>query len=159
MNALVVYFSASGVTQKVAMKLAEAVGTTAYEIKPQVPYTEADLDWRDKTSRSSVEMNDENCRPAIQDTQIPVEDASIVFIGFPIWWYREPSIIDTFLEAHSFKGKVIVPFATSGSSGIGETAKHMKKIAGRGATVLEGKRFPMGVSVAELNKWAHNLDV
>ncbi|MBQ3936954.1 MAG: NAD(P)H-dependent oxidoreductase [Ruminococcus sp.] len=159
MNALVVFFSASGVTAKVAQKLADALGTQAYEIKPQKPYTSADLDWRDKLSRSSVEMNDESCRPAIEAMELPLADADTVFVGFPVWWYREPSVIDTFLDTFDLKGKTIVPFATSGSSSIGDSGKHMQGVVGKGATVLEGKRFAAGVSENELAKWAKTLDI
>ncbi|MBQ9870071.1 MAG: NAD(P)H-dependent oxidoreductase [Ruminococcus sp.] len=159
MNALVVFFSASGVTAKVAQKLADALGTQAYEIKPQQPYTSADLDWRDKLSRSSVEMNDESCRPAIEAMELPLADADTVFVGFPVWWYREPSVIDTFLDTFDLKGKTIVPFATSGSSSIGDSGKHMQGVVGKGATVLEGKRFAAGVSENELAKWAKTLDI
>ena len=153
------YFSASGVTAKVAQKLADALGTQAYEIKPQKPYTSADLDWRDKLSRSSVEMNDESCRPAIEAMELPLADADTVFVGFPVWWYREPSVIDTFLDTFDLKGKTIVPFATSGSSSIGDSGKHMQSVVGKGATVLEGKRFAAGVSENELAKWAKTLDI
>ncbi len=159
MNALVVFFSASGVTAKVAQKLADALGTQAYEIKPQKPYTSADLDWRDKLSRSSVEMNDESCRPAIEAMELPLADADTVFVGFPVWWYREPSVIDTFLDTFDLKGKTIVPFATSGSSSIGDSGKHMQSVVGKGATVLDGKRFAAGVSENELAKWAKTLDI
>ena len=159
MNALVAYFSASGVTAKVAEKLAQAVGAELYEIKPKQPYTQEDLDWRDKTSRSSLEMNDSSSRPAITDSDADVAGADVVFIGFPIWWYREPSVIDTFLDTYSFKGKTIVPFATSGSSDIGDTAKHIRSVAGKGVTVLTGKRFASGVSETELQKWAKTLEI
>lgn len=155
---LVAYFSASGVTAKVAEKLAEAVGAGLYEIRPEVPYTNADLDWQNKKSRSSVEMDDKSCRPQMADQSADVSGAEVVYIGFPVWWYREPSIIDTFLEAYDFSGKKIVPFCTSGSSGIGETAKRMQEIAGSGV-VLEGKRFPSNVSVNELKTWADSLEL
>lgn len=153
---LVAYFSASGVTAKVAGKLAEAVGAQIYEIRPEVPYTNADLNWQDKKSRSSIEMDDKSCRPQMADQSADVAAAEVVYIGFPVWWYREPSIIDTFLEAYDFSGKKIVPFCTSGSSGIGDTAKRMQEIAGNGV-VLEGKRFPSDVSVDELKTWADSL--
>ena len=153
---LVAYFSASGVTAKVAEKLAEAVGAQIYEIRPEVPYTDADLDWQNKKSRSSVEMDDKSCRPQMADQSADVAEAEVVYIGFPVWWYREPSIIDTFLEAYDFSGKKIVPFCTSGSSGIGDTAKRMQEIVKNGI-VLEGKRFPSNVSVNELKTWADSL--
>lgn len=159
MNALVVFFSVSGVTAKVAERLADVLGTQAYEIKPQQPYTSADLDWRDKMSRSSVEMNDESSRPAIETADLPVADADVVFVGFPVWWYREPSVIDTFLEAFDFRGKTIVPFATSGSSSIGDSGKHMQSVVGKGAKVLEGKRFAVSAGENELAKWIKTLDI
>ena len=143
-KALVTYFSASGVTAKVAERLAAAIQAPVYEIRPEVPYTDADLDWRDRQSRSTVEMNDKNCRPALADLDAPVADADVVFVGYPVWWYREPSIIDSFLEAYDFSGKKIVPFATSGSSGMGtEAPARMKEITG--AEVDAGRRFPADV--------------
>ena len=153
---LVAYFSASGVTAKVAEKLAEAEGAQIYEIRPEVPYTNADLDWQNKKSRSSIEMDDKSCRPQMADQSADVAGAEVVYIGFPVWWYREPSIIDTFLEAYDFNGKKIVPFCTSGSSGIGDTAKRMQEIV-RNGVVMEGKRFPSNVSVNELKTWADSL--
>lgn len=153
---LVAYFSASGVTAGVAERLAEAVGAQIYEIRPEVPYTDADLDWQDKKSRSSIEMEDKSCRPQMADQSADVAGAEVVYIGFPVWWYREPSIIDTFLEAYDFGGKKIVPFCTSGSSGIGDTAKRMQEIV-RNGVVLEGKRFPSNVSANELKTWADSL--
>ena len=122
MKTLVAYFSASGVTAKVAKKLAEAIGAELYDICPKTPYSRADLDWTNKQSRSSVEMNDKSCRPKLMDTAAPVAEADVVFIGYPVWWYREPSIIDSFLEAYDFSGKKIVPFATSGGSPVGDEA-------------------------------------
>lgn len=154
---LVTYFSASGVTAKVATRLAEATGAELYEIKPEVPYTKADLDWTNKKSRSSVEMNDKSSRPALADKAADVAGADVIFVGFPVWWYREPSIIDTFLEAYDFSGKTIVPFATSGGSKLGDTAKRMQEIAGAGAKVLDGARLQSGSSVAELKTWADGL--
>ena len=115
-KSLVAYFSASGKTRKVAQRLSEAVGADIYEIVPETPYTKKDLDWMDKSSRSSVEMKDLNSRPAIKGDLPKVQDYDVIYVGFPIWWYREPSIIDTFLESCDFDGKKIVPFATSGSS-------------------------------------------
>jgi flavodoxin len=159
MNSFVTYFSASDTTAKVAKKLAQAINAGSYEIKPQTQYTQADLDWRDKSSSSSVELNDEACRPALADNDAAADIAAadVIFVGFPVWWYREPSIIDTFLEAYDFKGKTIVPFVTSGSSGIGSTGVHMQSVVGKGAKVLEGKRFSSGVSEDELKKWAQSL--
>ena len=159
MSRLVAFFSASGVTKKVAERLAEAAGAELYEIKPETPYTNDDLNWRNEQSRSSVEMKDLNCRPAIADTDAKVADADVVYVGFPVWWYREPSIVDTFLDAYDFSGKTIVPFATSGSTGIGKTAERMQEIVGSGAKVLEGKRFASSVSVVELKEWVNDLNV
>ncbi len=153
MNALVAYFSASGVTGSVAKRLAEAIDAPVYEIKPAVPYTKADLDWMNKQSRSTVEMQDKSCRPALADTDAPVENADVIFVGYPVWWYREPSIIDSFLSAYDFPGKKIVLFATSGGSGIGKEApERAAKISG--AEVFPGTRFPAGASQEELRKWA-----
>ena len=153
MSALVAYFSASGVTEKVAERLAAAINAPVYEIKPAVPYTPADLDWTKKTSRSSVEMNDKASRPALADKTAPVVDADVIYIGYPVWWYREPSIIDSFAEAYDFKGKSIALFATSGSSDIGrEAGTRIEALTG--AKVIKAKRFPANVSSAELKKWA-----
>ena len=152
-KALVAYFSASGTTAGVANRLAKATGADLFEIKPVQIYTDADLDWTNKQSRSSVEMNDGNSRPAIASKVENMAQYDVVFVGFPIWWYREPSIIDTFMEAYDFSGKTVVPFATSGSSGIGDSGKNMQALAPK-AKVLEGKRFPSGVSAEDLKKWA-----
>ena len=123
---LTAYFSASGVTARVAREISEAVGSDLYEIAPKEPYTESDLDWRDENSRSSVEMKDPACRPEIA---VPVKDMDTydtVFLGFPIWWYVEPRIVDTFLESYDFSGKKVIPFATSGGSGIENVEKHLR---------------------------------
>lgn len=114
---LVAYFSASGVTANAAKTLAKAVGADLYEIKPEIPYTKADLNWMDKNSRSSLEMKDKTYRPAIADKDAKIEDYDVIFIGFPIWWYVAPTIINTFLESYDFSNKTIVLFATSGGSG------------------------------------------
>jgi flavodoxin len=156
MKALVTYFSASGVTAKLARRLSDAINAPLYEIKPAVPYTEADLDWRNEQSRSTIEMQDKNCRPALADTNAPVAGADIIFVGYPVWWYREPSIIDSFLEAYDFTGKKIVLFATSGSSDIGQEAPARAAEIAK-AEVLAGKRFSTNVSADELKAWAENL--
>ncbi len=150
---LVAYFSASGVTKKLASDLAEATGADLFEIIPETLYTDADLNWQDSGSRSSVEMKDRSCRPGITSKVDDMSQYEVVFIGFPVWWYREPSIIDTFAEAYDFSGKTIVPFATSGSSGIGDSGKIIGELA-KGAKVEEGKRFPANASSAELKAWA-----
>ena len=152
---LVAYFSASGVTERVAKKMADAAGADLFEIKPEQPYTRADLNWMDKNSRSTVEMKDRNCRPAIAEKP-DVSDFNVILVGFPVWWYREPSIIDTFMESTDFAGKTVVPFCTSGGSGLGDSAKNMQALA-PGAKVLEGKRFSASASSDELKKWAEQF--
>ena len=150
---LVAYFSASGITAKVANKLSKVTGADLFEIKPANPYTTADLDWTNKKSRSSVEMDDRNSRPQIANKVSNMNKYDVVFIGFPIWWYREPSIIDTFMESYDFSGKQIIPFATSGGSGMGDSGSIMQKLAPK-ANVDSGKRFSSGVSENDLKAWA-----
>ena len=125
---LVAYFSASGTTKKAAERLAKAAGADLFEIRPAIPYTSADLNWMDKKSRSSVEMNDPDSRPEIAETMPNMADYDTVFIGFPIWWYVAPHIIHTFLESYDFTGKTLVPFATSGGSGMGRTVDELRKL-------------------------------
>ena len=136
---LVAFFSASGVTANAAKLLAEAAGADLYEITPKVPYTKADLDWQDKGSRSSVEMSDKSSRPELADSDAKVQDYDVVFVGFPIWWYVAPTIINTFLEKYDFSGKTIILFATSGSSGFGNTAENLKVSLSDTAVIREGK--------------------
>ena len=124
---LVAYFSASGTTARTAKEMAEAIGADLYEIRPEQPYTSADLNWMDKKSRSTAEMNDPACRPEIAGTVENIEQYDTVFIGFPIWWYVEPRIVDTFLESYDFSGKTLIPFATSGGSGIGGAEKSLRE--------------------------------
>ena len=126
---LVAYFSASGTTARVAKNLAAAAGADIYEIRPAVPYSRADLNWMDKQSRSSVEMRDKNSRPALADTNANIAAYDTIFIGFPIWWYIAPTIINTYLEAYDFSGKKIVLFATSGGSGFGKAAQSLQPSA------------------------------
>ena len=123
---LVAYFSASGVTKGVAQQLAEVTGGTLHEIKPAVAYTDADLDWHNKQSRSSMEMQDKSSRPAITDKLTNMQDYDIIYVGFPIWWYTCPTIINTFMEAYDFKGKTVIPFATSGGSSIKKACEDLK---------------------------------
>ena len=153
---LVAYFSASGITKKVAQKLAEAVGADLFEILPEVPYTKADLDWMDKNSRSTREMQDPASRPAIAGTKENMGDYDRVYVGFPIWWYVAPTIVNTFLESCDLSGKTVVPFATSGSSGMGKTNQHLLPSC-PGAKLLEGRVFKAGVSKEELAAWAQSL--
>ncbi|MBR2257985.1 MAG: NAD(P)H-dependent oxidoreductase [Blautia sp.] len=152
-KALVAYFSAGGVTAKLAKRLADGIGADLFEIQPETPYTDADLNWQNSKSRSSVEMNDRGCRPAISSGIDNMAQYDVVFVGFPVWWYREPSIIDTFMEAYDFSGKTVVPFATSGMSGIGDSGKNMQELA-KGAVVAAGKRFKSSASSEELKGWA-----
>ena len=150
---LVAYFSAGGTTAALSEKLAAGIGADLFEIRPEVPYTKADLNWMNKQSRSSVEMNDRSARPAIVCRVENMDQYDVVFVGFPIWWYREPSIIDTFIEAYDFSGKTVVPFATSGGSGMGDSSENMQALA-KGAKVTAGKRFGRLASKAELKNWA-----
>ena len=153
---LVAYFSASGTTAAVAKALAEAAGAGLYEIKPQVPYTRADLDWTDKRSRSSVEMNDKAFRPPLADRNAPVEECDTVFLGFPIWWYTAPTIVNTFLESYDFTSKTIILFATSGGSGFGRTAADLKASA-PGAVIRDGKLLNGRQTRESLSAWADSL--
>ncbi len=150
---LVSYFSASGVTERVAERLAEETGSQLFEIEPAAKYTDEDLNWQDSLSRSSVEMKDRGCRPVIHSKVENMGQYDVIFVGFPIWWYREPSIIDTFMEAYDFSGKTVVPFATSGGSPIGDSGKNMQALA-PGARVMEGKRFSAETSGKALAEWA-----
>lgn len=153
---LVAYFSASGTTAKVAEILAEAIGADIFEIAPEVPYTPADLDWMDKKSRSTIEMQDPASRPSIAAKRDNMVDYDTIFLGFPIWWYVAPTIINTFLESHDLTGKTIVPFATSGGSGMGKTNEKLLPSC-PGAKLLEGKVFKSSTGKAELAKWVDGL--
>ena len=148
---LVAYFSASGVTRGVAQQLAEVTGGTLHEIKPEQLYTDADLDWRNRQSRSSVEMQDKSSRPAITDKLSDMKDYSVVYVGFPIWWNTCPTIINTFMEAYDFQGKTVVPFATSGSSSIKKACEDLKA-AYPSINWKEGKLLNR-VSKDDLKKW------
>ena len=152
---LVAYFSASGVTKKLAEKLAAAVDADLFEIRPKIPYTKADLNWMDKNARSTIEMNDPDARPAIAK-QPDVSAYDKIYVGFPIWWYVAPRIINTFLEGCELSGKTVIPFATSGGSGMGKTNSVLKPSCG-GAKLLEGKVFRRGTSKSDLAAWAESL--
>lgn len=152
---LVAYFSASGVTEKAAKTLAAAANADLFKIKPVTPYTNADLDWMDKNSRSTIEMNDPSARPEIVGKCADMSDYDVVFVGFPVWWYVEPRIIDTFLEAYDFSGKTVIPFATSGGSGLGKTAENFRKILGKNVTVKDGKVLNRGET--EIKTWLDSL--
>lgn len=153
---LVAYFSATGTTAKVAENLADAIGADLFEIAPAIRYTHADLDWRDKNSRSTLEMKDPASRPAVEAVRDNMADYDTVFVGFPIWWYVALTIINTFLEQYDFAGKTIIPFATSGGSDMGKT-NEMLRSSCPNATLFEGKVFLANASKDELAKWADNL--
>ena len=153
---IVAYFSAGGNTARLAKTLAAAADAALYEIRPAVPYARRDLNWMDRKARSTVEMKDPDCRPALADTAAPVAEADVIFLGFPIWWYREPSIIDSFLDAYDFSGKTVVPFFTSGGSQLGEGQGRIEKLA-KGAKVLSGGRFSARTSESELKEWIASL--
>lgn len=153
MKTLVAYFSASGTTKMVANRLAGAIGADLFEIEPKIPYSNQDLDWTNKNSRSSVEMNDGSSRPEVAKKVSNMEQYDKIFVGFPIWWYVAPTIINSFLEQYNLSGKTIVPFATSGGSGMGETNKHLAPSC-KGAVLKDGKRFATYVSEKELKAWA-----
>lgn len=155
---LVAYFSASGVTAKVAESLSEAIGADLYEIEPEVPYTKADLNWMDKQSRSTLEMNDPASRPAIKEMRDNMDDYDTVFVGFPIWWYVAPTIINTFLESYDLTGKTIIPFATSGGSGMGKTNEKLQTSCPN-SKLIEGKVFKKSVSKSELAVWVDGLNI
>lgn len=149
---LVAYFSASGVTKGVAQRLAKVAGADLFEIRPAVPYTQADLNWTDKKSRSSVEMNDPLSRPEIAEMLPNMADYDTVFVGYPIWWYVAPHIINTFVESYDLSGKTLVAFATSGGSGIGKTVEELKKLY-PDANWKDGKLLN-NISDKELTDWA-----
>lgn len=153
---LVAYFSASGVTARLANTLKAAVEGDLYEIKPATPYTSADLNWNNNKSRSSMEMNDKTSRPAIAEPVADMSQYDTVFVGFPIWWYEAPRIVQTFLESYDLSGKTVVPFATSGGSGIGKTSDILQKSC-PAAKMLPGKRLGSNASVSEVSAWVKSL--
>lgn len=153
-NVLVAYFSATGNTRGVAERLATATGADLFEIQPETLYTEDDLNWRNDKSRSSVEMGNLESRPGIANTVADMSQYEIIFLGFPIWWGREPSIVDTFLTSYDFTGKTIIPFATSGSTPTTTDADVRIQTLAPNASVMTGKRFPTNVSADELKTWA-----
>lgn len=148
---------ASGVTRKVAESLAKATKADLYEIKPAVPYTNKDLNWNDKNSRSSIEMNNPKSRPAIESSVTDFERYNTIFIGFPAWWYVAPKIINTFLESYDFSGKTVVSFCTSGGSGLGNSDKILKECCSPSVKWIVGKRLVSNVSEESLNVWVNGL--
>ena len=154
---LVAYFSASGTTAGVAKNLAQAAGADLYEIKPEVPYTTADLNWMDKKSRSSIEMNDKSSRPALADQSANIVNYDTILLGFPIWWYVAPTIINSFLESYDFSRKKIVLFATSGGSGFGRTLAGLKGSVSADTTIVAGKLLNGRNSLTDLQKWVNSV--
>ena len=154
---LVAYFSATGNTRRVAQNLAKAVDADIYEIKPAKPYTDADLDWTNKSSRSSVEMSDHNSRPEMIKDEFSVKDYETIYLGFPIWWYIAPTIVNTFLEKHDFSNKKIILFATSGGSGLGKSIDNIKTSVSDSTKVINGKVFNTNISVEELKNWVETV--
>ena len=155
MKKLVAYFSATGVTKNLAEKLADLIGADLFEIEPAKPYTDADLDWTNKNSRSSVEMQNLQSRPEIKNKLDNMQDYDVVYVGFPIWWYVAPTIINTFLEQYDMSNKIIVPFATSGGSNMGKTNEMLAKSCN--GKLVEGKKFSVSVSSEELKSWAQKF--
>lgn len=154
---LVAYFSASGVTAKLAKTLADAVGGDLHEILPVQPYSAEDLDWTNKESRSSIEMNDKTFRPPVANRVSDMEQYDIVYVGFPIWWYVAPTIINTFLESYDLTGKTVIPFATSGSSGMGNTNAELAPSC-KGAILKDGRRFPADETESALKTWSKTVE-
>ncbi len=159
MKTLVAYFSASGVTADAAKNIAEVTGAELYEIRPEVPYTQADLNWRDENSRSSVEMRDKSSRPKIADEDAPVADCGVIFLGFPIWWYTAPTIVNTFLESYDFAGKRVILFATSGSSGFESSLADLKASVDSSAALEEGIVLHGRQGRDAWEKWVRSLEL
>ena len=154
---LVTYFSATGTTKQVAENLAKAINADIYEIKPLIPYTSEDLNWRNENSRSSKEMKDKNARPKLAEGDLSLKDYDVIYLGFPIWWGTAPRIVNTFLEKYDFSNKKIIIFATSGSSGIGNTDKDLRPSVPNSTTIVKGKTLNGNPSVEELKNWAKTL--
>lgn len=148
-NKLVAYFSATGTTRKAAEEMARVASADIYEIKPADPYSSADLNWNDNTSRSSREMDDLSSRPELADTDAPIESHDIIYLGFPVWWYVAPRIINSFLEAYNFTGKTVIVWVTSGGSGLGRTVPELEQCV-PGATFIEGGRVTDAASIAKI---------
>lgn len=155
-NTLVAFFSATGATKRTAEHLADAIGADLYEISPAKSYTRADLNWQDQGSRSTLEMKNEASRPELADQDAEISKYDRIFLGFPIWWYEAPRIIDTFLESYDFSGKTIILFATSGGSGLGKTAEKLSKVCPN-ATIKDGRMLNGNPSKAEMEEWAKTV--
>jgi flavodoxin len=154
---LIAYFSCTGNTRSLAEQITQATNAELYEIKPKIPYSSEDLNWRNNSSRSNVEKNDPSSRPAISDNVVNMEQYDIIFLGYPIWFGQAPNIIYTFLESYNFSGKTIVPFCTSGSSPIGSSASNLQKICSGNTTWLPGSRFALNASRSEIVTWINGL--
>lgn len=155
---LVAYFSASGITAKLAERLATAIGADLHQIQPEAPYTEADLNWRIENCRAREEMQNKSFRPAVANKVVNMEQYPVIFIAFPIWWFVAPTIVNSFLEQYDLTGKIIIPLATSGRSGMGNTNKELA-VSCPGADLREGKRFPADTSAEELKVWAEGFGI
>ena len=156
---LVAYFSATGITAKMAELVADAVGADVYQIQPAVKYTQEDLDWTNRESRSSTEMNNKKSRPEMVEADARIEDYDVIFLGFPIWWYVAPTIINTFLEKYDFAGKKIILFATSGGSGFGKTVEELKLSVANDAQIVEGKLLNGKQTLASVSEWISGLNL
>lgn len=156
-ESLVAYFSATNTTKRIAQRLAGLMHADIYEICPQVPYCREDLNWMDKTSRSTLEMKDPSSRPKIIDQKINLNKYSTIYLGFPIWWYTAPAIIRTFLESYDFNGKTIIVFATSGGSGLGNTVNELSNLA-KGASFIEGGILQENAGDEQLKHWIEEID-
>lgn len=156
-NTIVVYFSATGTTKGVAERIANVTDADIFELLPAEPYSDADLNWHDKDSRTSIEMNDPNVRPAIANDTVDLNSYTTVYIGYPIWWGDAPRMMSTFVEAHDFDGKTVIPFCTSGGSGIGRSGENLASQAGSG-NWLSGGRLDAGISESEIQDWINNMN-
>lgn len=156
---LVAYFSASGVTAQVASMLADAIGADIHEIRPKFPYSKADLNWMDKQSRSTIEMNNKAFRPEIEHSDLKMNEYDVVFLGFPIWWYVAPTIINTFLESYDFSGRKVILFATSGGSGFGKTVEELKVSVSDSCEIIEGKLLNGKQTIPSIRTWTESLHI
>ena len=156
-DTIVVYFSATGTTKGVAERIANATGADIFELIPAEPYSDADLDWNDRNSRTTIEMNDPDVRPAIANDTVDLDGYSTVYIGYPIWWGDAPRMMSTFVEAHDFSGKTVIPFCTSGGSGIGRSGSNLASQAGSG-NWLSGGRLDAGISESEIQDWISSMN-
>jgi hypothetical protein len=158
-NQLVAYFSASGVTSQIAQSLANAINADLYEIKPEIPYTKKDLNWKNPFSRTTKEMHNKKSRPAIIHQNLDINKYNVIFLGFPIWWYIAPTIVNTFLESYDFTNKTIILFASSGGSGFGKTVDNLMNSVDQSTIIKEGKILKDHVGQDELIEWVQSLNL